>query len=107
MPLPVEHAAALKKFLALLSKEFPTVPTEGWQVRLRPRKGKNADCYYIAPPMLADEIPSVPPLPIEFNSLVKVWAYCEQRFRVTRTVPLPVKRQATLEFAVSPKKPRT
>jgi hypothetical protein len=103
--LPVEHAAALEKFLALLRKEFPTVPIAGWQVRLRPRKGRKDRCEYTPPPMRADEIPSGPPLPTD--SLVRVWLYCEQRWRVTRTVPAPVKRQMTLGFAVAPKKPRT
>ena len=61
----------------------------------------------IPPSMREDEIPCVPPLPATLRSLVKVWAYCKQRFRVTQTVPAPVKRQMTLGFAVAPKKPRT
>ena len=101
-----EHAA-LEEFLALLRKEFPTVPTAGWQVRLQPRKGRKDEVHYIPPSMREDEIPCVPPLPATLRSLVKVWAYCKQRFRVTQTVPAPVKRQMTLGFAVAPKKPRT
>ena len=102
-----EHAA-LEKFLALLRKEFPTVPIAGWQVRLQPIKTKKDRCsHYIPPPMRPDEIPCVPPLPATLRSLVTVWAYCKQRFRVTQTVPAPVKRQMTLGFAVAPKKPRT
>ena len=44
-----------------------------------------------------DEIPSTPPLPTEFTSMVNVWEYCEQRWRVTRTVSLPVEHAAALE----------
>jgi len=102
-----EEHAALEEFLALLRKGFPTVPTAGWQVRLQPVKTRKDRCYYIPPPMRPDEIPCVPPLPATLRSLVTVWAYCKQRFRVTQTVPAPVKRQMTLGFAVAPKKPRT